>query len=236
METQLVALASQIAATQAHLQWQLWLALAVLGLIALYVRKFMSAYASKIGEIKAQTDNLEDIKTYLRETTELTEQIKADIGHEDWRERERLTLYRSRMEDLLSAVYAVQAECSRQHSEALGESELRSDETPNNRALVLVALYFPNLRLDTLALQRAALTFYGDARSLNFENRMHKLRRAALKTVANADPVQWAELEQAFAPVFAERSAAMNKSYREFLEASTQIEDSIRNTIPQYVP
>jgi hypothetical protein len=61
MERQLVALASQIAATKAHLQWLFWLPLVMSAAISLYICGLPSGYASRVGEFKGRTDKLDDL-------------------------------------------------------------------------------------------------------------------------------------------------------------------------------
>ena len=231
MDAQLVELATQIARQQAYLQAGFWIALAAMVVMGLYVRHLLKGYGNKVGEIKAQTDNLDEIKRQLGETTRVAEEIKSDFGLKDWRERERLTLYRDRMERLLSAVYELQSECTRHQGTALDESELRTNEEFGNRVQVLAALYFPTLRLLALELGKAALTACHHAKLVNHRWRLYRLRVAAEPNAPNQ-----AQRDADYNREYEEGAAAMHASYAALLAKAAEMEGRIGDLIPQYIP
>lgn len=167
MDAQLAELAAEISRQEAYLRWGFWLTLVVLACVAIYAWHFLKGYADKIGDIKAQTDKLPEIQLQLAVATRTTEEIKAEIGQKDWRERERLTLYRTRLEELLGAVFDVNREAQRQGIAAHENEILTADVVPINRLQVITSLYFKQLRVDGLELAKAVILHHNHAFQLN---------------------------------------------------------------------
>jgi len=194
MEGKLIDLATQIATQQAYVQWVLWLTLLGLVVVGWYVKRSLSGYATEVAAIKAQTDKLDDIKKNLAETTRIAKEIEAEVGQKDWRERERLTLYRTRLEDYLTALYNVWAEWSRRYSSMLNDEFPISDDGPSHRVQAIAALYFrDDLRPLTLTLARKTPAFKAATGNVRYA---FKARASELQRNAAADPATREEIIQ----------------------------------------
>lgn len=232
MEATLMELATQIARQQAQLQWQLWASAAVLAVVCIFVAVYLRSYSSKVADIKAQTDKLPEIKHILAETTHITEQIKAEVGQKDWRERERLTLFRERLEEFVGAIYEVQAETARRSSAIISEETLSTEQKATHRLLAIASLYFrPHLRLDTLKVQSAAIKFGKDAYKANHDWRMY-----TLKMNGELSPEIRAALTAEYQALKDADAQAVGAAHKELLESCVVLEGKALDMIGKYVP
>lgn len=232
MDAQLTELAAQISRQEAYQHWAYWLTLAALVLVGLYVWHFLKSYADKVADIKAQTDKLPEIKAQLAETTRTTEEIKAEVSQKDWRDRERLTLYRTRLEELLGAAFDVNREAQRQTTIGAHANEvLQADVIPLNRMRVIASLYFKQLRPDVLELVMAGITCHNDSFQVNTQRRMLNLDPAP-----GATPELRAAYKAEHEAKFNEAMHTAQASFREIVIRCNTLENKAMELIDEYVP
>lgn len=114
--------------------------------LSAYGANFLKAYGSKRGEHLATKEDFESLKKQLHATTKITEQIKADVGHIEWRTREELTIRRAKLEEYVLQIATVASTVEKGTSRTITEIGFEDfDRECINRLEILAQLYFPNL-------------------------------------------------------------------------------------------
>jgi len=126
--------------------WWFYVLLISITFVGGYCGSFLSAYSRKRGEQLATKADLDDIKSQLRSTTEITEQIRNDIAHEEWRKQQHVTLKRQKLEEYLTYIYTVNEDLSKEMRNNFFYSEESVDVHAGNKATMLMKLYLPELK------------------------------------------------------------------------------------------
>jgi hypothetical protein len=185
----------------------------------------------KSGEYEAIARELETIRTKVETTERATAEIKAEINQNNWNQRERIALYRTRLEELLRLTYSIYDECSRQQSVALGKDELVANDAAENQLLAITALYFRDLRSLIVALRAARARLWADAYMLNVEWRTYR----TIATVDNLAPEQREKLRAANTEKSKKLMTAMKASYFDVVQCVKAIEGAATPLLEHYV-
>ncbi len=231
MDAQLSELAAQIARQDAYQSLHFWLVLGALAIVCVFVSAFLYRYADKVVDVKSQTDKLPELQRQVAFQTRTTEELKAEIGEKGWRQRERMTLYRTRLEELLTATYQVAEEASRLVSAASGEEKLFRNESPENRMKTIAAFYFPELNVQVSNVVVLGIKVAATAIRLNGQWRFYKLKRTSASSGEALD-----EVSKEYIAMISASSTAMQGYYKELLAAVQSLERHAVPMIPQYVP
>lgn len=122
--------------------YALMLAVVVVG-VALVA--FAAPYLQARGKAYATKADFDELLSQLQKTTEATERIKADVSHQDWKLRERNTLRREKLEELLVAVHECHDWLDKRQKWWYTEDDT-SGQSPVHKVSVVARLYFPELR------------------------------------------------------------------------------------------
>lgn len=125
--------------------WVFYLIIVFVSAVGTFFANFLSMYARKRGENLATKADLEDIKSRLRATTEITEKIKNEIEHQTWRKKEVEVLKRQKLEDYLCYIYVVQESLHTEMKNAFFYENESYDVYAFNKANMLRTLYIPEL-------------------------------------------------------------------------------------------
>lgn len=108
---------------------------------------FVGSYIQKRGETYATKADFEQLISQLRATTTAAEEVRTEIAHSDWTNKEWKTLRRVKLEELLGAVYAVQYWLDKELSGRLyNYNQSRESElSPFWKVDIIASLYFPDL-------------------------------------------------------------------------------------------
>lgn len=128
--------------------------------IVLFVVGLSSYAAHRAGINRAIGAAFQTTLAQLVRMTEETENIKVRIAHSDWTEKELRTLRRSKLEELVTALFTVERiiETHLSDDEISGDRNRRSLE-PMSVVEQISTLYFPELTDETGALRIAYLEF-----------------------------------------------------------------------------
>lgn len=130
--------------------WVFWLLFFVVSGLAAVAADFLKAYGRKRGEQLATKADFESLKEQLRATTRLTEEIKSEVGHIEWRMREAYTARRAKLEEFVQQIGTVETAIGEWSAKAILEEFETLDSACLNRLQVLARLYFPALYMPTL--------------------------------------------------------------------------------------
>jgi hypothetical protein len=100
-DKQLQLFAHEIANQTAFHNWEYWLTLLAVSFIAAY----LGSYLAKSAEHAANKANLNKILDQLAQTTRMTASIQSVVSLGEWSERERRTLRRVKLEELMVAAH-----------------------------------------------------------------------------------------------------------------------------------
>ncbi|MDR6993249.1 hypothetical protein [Luteimonas sp. 3794] len=139
---QIHALAQVIAAEQTP-TWASWIVWVALIAVASAVGAFAGAYLRKRGENYATKQDFDELKQRLRETTEVAEQVRIDLAHNDWMSREWKLLRRQKAEELLAALNASVQYIDEKSVAIVFDGEESIDPNPGIKVSTLTLLYFP---------------------------------------------------------------------------------------------
>lgn len=148
-------------AQEAILQnWKLYALLIGLTLISIVANAFITKYFEKRGESYATKSDLTEILRQLKQTTEVTEQVRAAISHADWLSREWKVLRRTKLEELVQSAISLEQWLNQQRSVWFFGSEEKDPSPPTGHVSMITTLYFPELEQESAALAASQLNAY----------------------------------------------------------------------------
>lgn len=145
-ETMLREIATQIAKEQFLLQWPVYALMLAVALVVGVGAAYLGAYARKRGESFATKSDFDELLAQLKATTAVAEEVKASVSHADWAARERRTLLRLKLEELLQAVHELQLWQDEERSKCIFGSTKDPGPSPLPKVERLAGLYFPELK------------------------------------------------------------------------------------------
>jgi hypothetical protein len=231
MDARLAEFAAQIARQESYQHLTFWLVLVALLVVGALIAVVLYRYAERIADIKAQTDKIPSIEAQLATLNRTIDEVKAEGGQKEWRRRERMTLFRNRLEELLTANYAISEEASRLYGAASGDDRLHRSESADNRLKTIAAFYFPELNVQASNVVALGVKVGATAIRINDQWRTSRLKRAAATTAEEKHAVSKECLE-----VISVSSAAMRGYHKELMAAVKTLERDAVVLIPQYVP
>jgi hypothetical protein len=157
--TTVAAIAKQIVDNELLLNWKFYLALLAVTFLASGVSSFVFCYFKARGQNLATKADFEELLNQLRRTTEAAESIKQSLSHQDWVIREFKTLRRTKLEELLNAVFEAHHWLDQRRDEALFSGTAVTNADPFNRVQVIGGLYFPELSQELSELKMAYLQY-----------------------------------------------------------------------------
>lgn len=144
-ETMLREIATQIAQEQFLLQWPVYALMLAVALVVGVGAAYLGAYARKRGESFATKSDFDELLAQLKATTAVTEEVKASVSHADWTARERRTLRRLKLEELLQAVHELELWQDEERAKCMFGSTKDPGPSPLPKVERLAGLYFPEL-------------------------------------------------------------------------------------------
>jgi hypothetical protein len=157
---------------------------------------------AKRGEIAATKADADEILAQLSKTTATAKSVELSLSRGDWIQREKNTLKRSKLEQLIVAAYGVAEWISDDIKEAL-KGEALETVSPINEFSMLSTLYFPELieksrniemiyRLTLIAAAPTRLQIYKlsrevEAAAQNNEVERHSIAQAQLIALQDGD-------------------------------------------------
>jgi hypothetical protein len=142
-------LVDKIIAQRLQTEWLHYLLMLAIATVGFFLAYHIRSFAKRTGEITANEAKFEELQRQLRLTTTATEEIKLALNHEDWITREWRTLRRTKLEELLQAIYEVGHWQLVNRDVILFNSERDPGPSPITSVRLLSTLYFPELR-DTI--------------------------------------------------------------------------------------
>ncbi|MEN7526984.1 hypothetical protein [Cupriavidus sp. DL-D2] len=132
------AFVTEIVSRRIAENWLYWL----LFLASSFLAAFAGAYIKRRAENLATRDDFEELKRQLHQTTRLTEEIKTEIGHSEWKAREVNALLRTKLEEFTENLWSSSTALSMYLRKAsIGEA--KGVDTPEmTRLRALSDLYF----------------------------------------------------------------------------------------------
>jgi hypothetical protein len=143
---QLQALARDIVAQTVQHAWGYWLVVVGLLVVATFVGSLIGSYAAKRGEHAAVDADLKKILGQLEQTTQVTEGIRSVVALGEWSERERRTLRRMKLEELLLNAHKAKDRLDSERNRLVFLTEEPKTPSPQPLMAILGKLYFPDLR------------------------------------------------------------------------------------------
>jgi hypothetical protein len=155
--TQLEQLARAIAQQSVLDAWPYWLSLLALVYLGVVAGSFLGSYFAKRGALAAARADREEILSQLRATTRAAEETKSAISLSEWSERDRRILRRTRLEELLLLAWKTRQWLSVE-LDRVADPSLPERPSPQDTLRVYARLYFPELREEARAYERACDT------------------------------------------------------------------------------
>lgn len=141
-------IAEQIAKEQILLQWPVYALMFAIALVLGFGTAYLQAYARKRGDFFATKADFHELLTQLKATTAVAEEVKASVSHADWVARERRTLRRLKLEELLQAVHELQLWQEGERAKRIFDSTKDHGTSPLPTIERLSGLYFPELKIE----------------------------------------------------------------------------------------
>jgi hypothetical protein len=196
-------------------QWQFWILFIAFSCVTAIISAYLKAYAGKKGEQMATKEDFASLTRQLSATTQLTEEIKTEIGHIEWQMREKYTTRRAKIEEFVQQIGTVASTCEPWTTKAMsGDTLVPVDNECLNRLEMLARLYFPALHEPTTKF------------TLAWRNIIHQsiASAAALHQVDRVDLQRRQE-------VMAEALRNYDPLYREALACRSRLEETVVATM-----
>ena len=122
-----------------------YITLIALVLIGAASAAYCGAFFKMRGEADARRRDREQILKELKITTDAVETIQKEIRFDDWNKKEYLQVRRKKLEELLEAVFELEAWIDRGRDHYLFNGENPGNDRPISTVRTLQGLYFPEL-------------------------------------------------------------------------------------------
>lgn len=146
MDTTTQAFISDLISQNIIYNWTYWVMFFLVSAPSIIASSFLVAYARKRGENAATKEDLDSLKEQLQITTSLTERIKSEVGHIEWRTREEFTSRRAKIEEFVQQIGTVAS--TMEQSSSVPDTQIPIVPVNTeciNRLDMLARLYFPEL-------------------------------------------------------------------------------------------
>lgn len=155
-EPTLANVAQQIVEGRATDNLQFWVVFFVLAALTGLVIWFVVPYLGERGKLLAMAETLDHRLKEIRQMTDVSERVKAQIAHSDWTVKEYKTLRRNKLEELLAATFRLMLACEYdiKLQKENYDFEITSREFAVNMRQIS-ALYFAELRDEVEAVMTA---------------------------------------------------------------------------------
>jgi hypothetical protein len=177
MDKDLIAeIARQIVNEQILTNWRVYAVILCLGIISAACGAFGNSYLSKRGEHAATTADFDRLTAQLAEQVRVTKNIETSMSHSDWERREYRTVRRTKLEELMTALYEARQWVDENSNRLLWtEKPAGKANTPIRKVMMLSSLYFPEFSADAILLFDAHQDMAGWA--FKTEARLDRVRR-----------------------------------------------------------
>jgi hypothetical protein len=181
------------------LNWHFYVLLIGVGILTSIAVSFFEGWGKRKGEVAASKADFDEIKRQLKETTETVKSVEFSLAHSDWMRREHNTLRRVKLEQLLTAAFAL-ATWASEHVSVMSEKDISKENMPPiDEFEMLALLYFSDLIDEIAPLTLAFRKFRMHLTNFCYEFRKLDLRwEAALSAKNNAAMQQILDEKQKF--------------------------------------
>ncbi|MCA1857413.1 hypothetical protein LE190_15985 [Massilia oculi] len=220
-------LAQEIVKQTVISSWPYYLVLVFFSFIGATLSPFFKARFTKRGEVSATKAETTEILRQLKEATAATKSVELSLAQGDWIQRERNTLKRLKLEQLIVAAYAISDWTSNDSKQALS-GEPPVDICPINEFVMLATLYFPELKEKTKAVEeryRIAMIEGGPTRIkvLKLTAEIDALRQNSEAELHRAAVESRLNIQQAEQPGFIQRAMYLHVAVEELAQAAHEL-------------
>jgi hypothetical protein len=135
--------------------WKLYAVMAALNFLVFVLIVGVGAYWKKRAETYASKIDFREIKRQLKETTETVKDVEISLSHKDWSLKENKILRRTKLEELMIAIYDARNWLGNKAIASTFAESLGEENSSMKKVEMLSLLYFPELKNVTLALSNA---------------------------------------------------------------------------------
>lgn len=127
----------------------------LISIVSTAIGGYLLSYSKRRGEALATKADLADVLRQLEQTTRISEEVKANISHSSWVQREWVSIRRLKLEELLSTAYALDQWLEFQKQRWVFGETIEGDETLPQKLQSIGTLYFPEMNVETQAVWQA---------------------------------------------------------------------------------
>lgn len=153
-------IAEKLAHQQLQASWPYLLVMLAVSVVVGAVAIYTSTYLRKRAETFASKSDLNEVLLQIRAITAATEEVKSSIAHSDWASRELKTIRRTKLEDLLLAIYDLRVWEKNARDFLVHSHGSDPGPSPMGKISLLATLYFPELLLETKKLAHVHYNFH----------------------------------------------------------------------------
>lgn len=222
--SELEELARAIAQNTVVDSWPYWLAMIGLMFVGVFIGALVGSYAARRGEVLAARADRREILDGLRQTTQAAEEVRSAISLGEWTQRERTSLRRAKLEEMLLLAYKAREWLSGELDRILN-TDAPEKPSPLEMMMALGRLYFPELSMPLRAFRGAC-----EAHSLMLMAARIQVIQARQSNAGNQ-----VASEQAVARVLESVGARIVKSGSEVLHPLYSLEDAAAALMTQII-
>ncbi|WP_024298167.1 hypothetical protein [Methylomicrobium lacus] len=106
---------------------------------------YLTSYFRKRGENFATKSDFQDLLNQVKAQTKITEEVKTAVNHKDWASKERKTLSRIKLEELMSSIYDIYPWHNKKVNDIFKMDQDSLSQNPLYKSRMIIILYFPEL-------------------------------------------------------------------------------------------
>ncbi len=240
-DNQIQQLAHEIANQTAFHNWEYWITLLAVAFIAA-LGGYFGSYFAKRGEHAANKADLKEILRQLERTTRMTASIESVVALGEWSERERRTLRRVKLEELMLTAHRANDWLGIERNRLIYLSDDREAASPLPLMITLGKLFFPELQLQISALYSACVTDSASLRKVHVE--LLEARQRVLNAVAagayGAVSTTWeaiveVETGKAQIAIRARLANGLSDAYRPVVTALVELDEAAAALMAQII-
>ena len=138
-------LANEILKQLIFQNWKIYLLMAAIWLLSFFIQKWILSYVSERGRAAGIAADFKTIIKNLEKTTDISKSIELKLSHEDWIAREYRVIRRTKLEELMLAVYATEAWSEKAITLTHHTEDFDVASSPITKVTMLALLYFPEM-------------------------------------------------------------------------------------------
>jgi hypothetical protein len=211
--------------------WRFYVALICVSIICSVTTAYIQGWGKKKGETAATKEDFKEIMRQLKESTITAKSVELALSQNDWIQREKNAIKRTKLEQLLIAAFAI-ASWVRKEAALAGSNENHDRMPPLDEFEMISKLYFPELDNECRTIEntyREAFDYFMEIRIFILNNTIEFDREKQVGSFEKTYKLHNARqlYVESRVPEITEKSSAIDRKVKELAKASHDLMEKL---------